>query len=151
MLLYLVNFGILFGLLGWLVVPKLTKLLDQRRETIEGDLATSAKLKAELAQTLAESEAQAKQLKADLTADRAELAKDFKAQKEAMLVAMQAERNQTLTEARKQIAEEKKRLVAEVKSEIVSVMQVGVKSFLAKADEKSVSESLEDAWKAVNK
>jgi len=151
MLLYLVNFGILFALLGWLVIPKLTKLLDERRETIEGDLKSSAKLKEELAATLAESETKSREMRTELMLERNDLEREFKAQKDSLISEMADERNKMIEEARAQITEEKKRLISEVKTEIVQVMQKGVKTFLANADAKEVEASLPEAWKTVSK
>lgn len=149
MLLYLVNFGVLFGVIGWLVVPKLTRLVDERRDQIANDLAASAKLKSEMEKAATEHEVEALRLKEEFAAEQAALVAEFKSKKEVLVADMQAEREKVLAEARSQIAEEKKRLMDEVKGDLVKVLQKSVKTFLGNADEKEVTASLDDAWKSL--
>jgi F-type H+-transporting ATPase subunit b len=103
----LVTFVVLYGLMRWVAVPRVGRVIDSRRERLEGDLNRASRLKdeaegvlAEYQKTLAEARAQAQGTLRE-TADK--------------LAAQAAERQRVLAESLTQQIEAAERRIAATK------------------------------------
>jgi F-type H+-transporting ATPase subunit b len=111
----LVTFAVLYGLMRWVAVPRVGRVIDNRREKLEGDLNRAGRLKdeaegvlAEYQKTLAEARAQAQaalretadQLAAEAAGRQRDLAEALTQQIDAAEKRIAAMKDEALAEVR---------------------------------------------------
>lgn len=144
---YLVNFGLIWAVLGFLVFPKIIKIIDARRDQIRDNLETADKLRIELDEHVAKSRAERSKLLTDLTDEREKLVKEIDAQRVKILHDAEEQKEKILSEARSLIKEERKKLVKDVESAVIHLMQKTLISLLAnKVPQEVIAESVETSW-----
>jgi len=147
MLVYLVNFGILWAVLAYLVFPKIIKAIDARRNQIENNLKTAERIQGELDATLDKAAKEQAKLKADLETERAELEKEISERRSELLATADADRAKLLDEARAVIKEEKKSLVDQAESDMVALIQrVLIKILGERIDPDDITASVKQTW-----
>ena len=111
-------FFIVFGALLWKLLPRITSMLDQRAQTIEGGIANAEKVQAEAAQTL---ERYTSQL-AEARHEAARLREDARQQGAAIIAEMrehaQSEAQRLTTQAHQQIEAERKQALASLRADV---------------------------------
>lgn len=147
-LLYVVNMGILLGVLTKLLYRPLLKMMDERRDTIRKNLEESELLKVKF---LEESTRQAKETKDLLMKMQSEVSAT-KAQAEVRAKELIAEadvrREQMLEEARRQVKETEDGLLKEVEKEIHKRIEQTILHVLKnKIPADVVKSSVQAAWK----
>ncbi len=146
-LVYLVNFGLIWAVLGFLVFPKILRILDNRRDQIKDNLETADKLRAELDDHVAKSRAERAKLLTELTDEREKLVKEMTAQRTQILRDAEEQKEQMLTEARTLIKEERKKIVKDAESAVIHLMQKTLVSLLSnKVPQEVIAESVENSW-----
>ncbi|MEZ4210133.1 MAG: ATP synthase F0 subunit B [Patescibacteria group bacterium] len=147
LVIYIINFGILWAVLAYFVFPKLIKAIDERRSQIENNLQTAEKLQSELEGVLTRSQQEKVELEAKLDSDRELLEADMAKAKAELLQEAELRKDALIQEARKLIREEKNRLIADTEGEMIAMMQrVLVKILSDKVDPADVKASVEQAW-----
>jgi F0F1-type ATP synthase membrane subunit b/b' len=147
MLVYLVNFGILWLVMAYLVFPKVIKMMDARRKQIQDNLTTAERIQKELDKTLTKATADQAKLKLELEAERAELDKEMTMRRSELLANADADRAQLLEEARAIIKSEKKLLVDQAEGDMINLIQrVLVKILGEKISPEDVERSVKQAW-----
>lgn len=146
-LVYLVNFGLLWAVMAYLVFPKIIRLIDQRRHQIESNLSTAERIQAELDQSLEAARQEKADLSARVQAELAELQRSMAAERSQMLQDMETERTQLLDEARAMIKAEKKQVLAATESESLALIQrVLIRVLGEKVDPEDVAASVKQLW-----
>jgi len=144
---YLVNFGILWVVLAYFVFPKIIKAIDTRRQQIENNLKTAERIQAQLDKTLDKSAKEQAALKAEIETERAELEKEISTRRSELLATADADRAKLLDEAREAIKSEKKLLVSQAEADMVSLIQrVLIKILGERVDPDDVAVSVKQAW-----
>jgi F-type H+-transporting ATPase subunit b len=117
----LVTFAVLYGLMRWVAVPRVGRVIDARRDKLEGDLSRAGRLRdeaegvlAEYQKTLAEARAQAQAALRETT-DR--LAAEGAARQRDLAEAL----TQQIEAAEKRIAAMKDEALAEIRGIAVEV------------------------------
>ena len=147
LVIYIINFGLLWAALAYFVFPKLIKAIDERRSQIENNLQTAEKLQSELEGVLTRSQQEKLSLEAKLDSDREALEADMAQAKADLLKEAELRKDALIQEARKLIREEKDRLIADTEGEMIAMMQrVLVKILSDKVDPADVKASVEQAW-----
>ena len=147
LIVYLVNFGILWVALAYFVFPKIIRMIDLRRKQIENNLKTAERIQAELDETLDKSAKEQAALKTEIEAERAELEKEISTRRAELLAAADADRAKLLEEARAAIKEEKKLLVNQAESDMVALIQrVLIKILGERIDPEDVAASVKQTW-----
>ena len=147
LVIYIINFGLLWAALAYFVFPKLIKAIDERRSQIENNLQTAEKLQSELESVLTRSQQEKVELEAKLDSDREVLEADMAKAKSELLQEAELRKDALIQEARKLIREEKSRLIADTEGEMIAMMQrVLVKILSDKVDPADVKASVEQAW-----
>ena len=150
LLVYIVNFGLLWAALAYLVFPKLIHSIDARRKQIEDNLTTAERLQVELEKTVEKSQQEKINLEKSLATERETFDKEMNVKRIALNTDAEARRTALIEEARKLIQEEKKALIADTEGEMITLMQrVLIKVLGEKVDPADVSASVEQVWKEV--
>lgn len=147
LVIYLVNFGILWGALAYFVFPKLIGAIDQRRKLISENLETADRLQAELEETVAETAKQKAEIMAALASEREQIQADLTKQRVELMRNAEEERTKLMDEARALLKEEKKQLINQTETQIVGIMQrVLIKILGERVDPDDVAESVTQVW-----
>jgi len=147
LIVYLVNFGILWVVLAYLVFPKIIKAIDTRRKQIENNLKTAERIQAQLDKTLDKAAKEQAALKAELETERADLEKEISTRRSELLATADADRAKLLDEAREAIKSEKKSLIKEAEADMVSLIQrVLIKILGERIDPEDVAASVKQTW-----
>lgn len=111
-------FLIVFGALLWKLLPKLTTVLDQRAETIEGGIARAEEAQAEAQKTLEEYRSQL----AEARHEAARLREEARQQGSAIIAEMreqaQSEAQRLTAQAHQQIDAERKQALASLRADV---------------------------------
>lgn len=147
LLIYLVNFGILWAALAYLVFPKLIRAVDQRRKLIADNLETAERLQAELETTVAQAEKQKEAVQKALLEERTQMEAYFTRQRAELLRKSEEERTKLLDEAHALIREEKKRLISQTEAQMLAMMQrVLIRILGERVDPDDVAASVSQVW-----
>ena len=123
LLLYLVNYGILFLVLGRWIYKPLMKMMDERTERIRGNLEEAERLKGtfqkEMDRRTQENDTFVKSMQLELMHARTEAETRAK----AMIAEAEARREVLMTKTHEEIAVMKKRIVADVERELLGKIE----------------------------
>lgn len=148
LIVYIVNFGLLWAALAYLVFPRLIKTIDARRKQIEDNLSTAEKLQLELEKTVEKSKAEKIALETLQAQERETFERDIATKRTQLMQEAEAKRTALIDEARGLIREEKARLISETEGEMIILMQkVLIKTLGEKVSPDDVKASVEQVWK----
>ena len=152
MIIYLVNFGVLFFLVSKYVVPKVLHYLDERTNTIQNSIEEANRLKNEFQTKLAEIQKEKEEAKIQLLNEIEEVKKTLNTQKKELTESMENERREMLEKAQKEINERQDMLMKEVEDRMLEVVKKMVLFVVQnKLPEDVVTQSVNDAWKEYKK
>jgi F-type H+-transporting ATPase subunit b len=147
LLLYLVNYGILFLVLGKFVYKPLAKIMDERSHTIQRNLAEAEQLKhdfqKEMDRRAKENDEFIKSMQLELMHTRTEA----EARAKSLIAEAEMKREELITKAYGEVAAMKDRMVSDIERELLQ--KIGRIASVAMADaatEDAVSESVDRAW-----
>lgn len=147
LLVYLVNFGILWIIMGYFVFPKIIRLIDQRKAKIEDNLQTAERIQSELDETLRQAQQEKEELSTAVAKERDQFQKDIAKERADLLKSVDLERTQLLDEARKIIREEKKLLLSQTEADMLKLIQrVLIKILGEQVDPTDVEASVKQVW-----
>lgn len=150
--LYLINYGILFFILGYWAFPKILKVLDERRSAIKKNLSDAEVLRAEIQLQLVKSEAERKMLLNQIEQETATIRKELEQKKVQMMQVMENEKMALIEKTKKALAEEKAGLVKEVERDVVNtITKIILKVLSENVPEEVVEKSVQSAWKQLEK
>lgn len=145
---YLVNFGILYFIVAKYLVPRVVGFLDKREKTIKDNIDEANKLKEEFQAKLVEMEKEQEEIRAHQLSEMQEFKKDLDAKRDELIEIMEKERQEMLEKTEHEIAQRKEMLMKEVETEMLTVIQNIVLNIVQnKLPKEVVSDSIQDAWK----
>lgn len=146
-LLYLVNTGLLVGILTYLLYKPVIKFLDTRRESIKSSLDEAEELKRVFEARTVEMQVAEKEMRETFEKELAQGRQYIAEMKATLATEMQAEKEKVMTQAMTDIAEEKARLFATVRSEVLETMgKVLVTVLGSRMPQDVVEKSIEEEW-----
>lgn len=147
-LLYVVNFGILFFILTYYLYKPALKILDQRRDIIAGSLREAEKLKTELEKKEKQLERERKTAEEKLRQEMEKLNKFTEEKRAELIKDMEIKRAQMLEQTSSEIEQKKSQILKEAEKEIARIIKKTVLYIVHnKVPEKVIEESIEEAWK----
>jgi len=147
-LIYLVNYGILLGVLSYFVYPKLIKIIDERREQIQQNLDEASRLRDDIGEQIKKHKTEKDLLMSELERDREALKKDLHDKKTEMVMKMDEERTKMMEETRTQIESEKAKIIKDAAPTIVEMIERVVRRILStQVPEDVVKRSVQESWK----
>lgn len=148
LVLYLVNYGILFLILGKFVYKPLTKAMDERSAKIRSNLEEAERLKKDFSDEMEkrskESDDMLKQMQVELSNTRAEA----EARAKELIAQAETKREELITQAYADVAAMKDKIVSEVERDLLDkIERIAAASMRSESvSAKTLSESVERAW-----
>lgn len=139
----IVNFGILVGILRWLLYKPLLDLLEKRRKKLEEDETRSKAIEAKFETAKAEEELMlkdARQKGQKLLLDAENSAKSLR---DTLVRQAQSEAQSVITAGKRALDEDRVKLHQEIRKEIGSVVAVAIEQSLGDVLDKKVQEKLQ--------
>ncbi len=151
-LLYIVNYGLIFGVVGWFIYKPIRKAMDSRRETIEKSMQSAETLQSEMEAMMKEQTQNREASLAEMQAEKKALEKMLEERRQTLLAEMEQERALLLQQTHDQIAQEKDRVMHDVETRIVELVKKALFSVLSyHVPENVVQESVKKAWEGSKK
>lgn len=149
---YLINFGLLFLLIGKYAVPALLKALDQRRATIENSIKEANLLKNEFQEKIIQMEKDKDAEKIEFMAQLDNMRKNMEMERKKAIEEMEMARNKMMEAANSEINQRKTEILKEAEEKTLSVIKKIVLFIVQnKIPENVVSDSVSEAWKEYSK
>lgn len=152
LLLYLINFGILFAILGKFLYRPILNFLDERRATIQKNLAEAELLRTQFQAEITKREQEVKATTVKMQEDLASM-KSYAEQKSKEIIAdAEAQKEAMIIDTRAQIAAMKKNIERDVEKDLLDRMEktlIAVMQTKVPAD--TIKESVQSAWKDFKK
>lgn len=149
---YLVNIGLLIGVLTYVLYKPLLKFLDERRKLITGSIHEAKILKEEFEKTLKEKEKEQHATELRLREEMENLRK-FTEQKRAELKAeMDSAKTEMMAKAEEEIQKKKSELLKDAEAQVLDLMKKVILDIVQhKVPEEVIQDSIKDAWKQYSK
>jgi F-type H+-transporting ATPase subunit b len=147
MFLYLINYGLLLGVLGYFFYPKILKTIDERRNTIKKNIEDTAHLQKVLELQIAQHKKEKDELHAQIQKQSSELKKELQVKRTELLAQMDSDRQKMMEETKVQLEKEKNAIVQAAEGEVLTIMKkVLLEVVSQKVPEDVVTESVTDSW-----
>lgn len=148
-LLYMVNYGLIFIVIAFVLFPKIKAILGERKATIEKNLTDAETLRKELDALVKKSQVEKDQLMELMEKERQNARKDIEAQKAKMIEEMETDRSKLLADANKQIKEQQKNIIIDSQKQILKMIESTITTILSgDVPEDVVKKSVKDNWEA---
>lgn len=152
LLLYAVNFGLIVLAVWYFFSKPILRILDERRNLIDGNIKEAEKLKAEMIKEREKMADEKKKFEEKLESEMKKLHAELADKRKSQDAELELKRAKMLEEVRAVIDEEKKNLQKGVKKEILALVQKMVLHIVAnKVPADVVEMSVSEAWKSYNK
>lgn len=145
--LYLINYGLLFAILGWFLYKPIRKAMDSRKDTIQKSMRSAETLQSEMEAMMKEQTLARETSLAEMQAEKKALEKMLEEKRQTLLAEMEQERTTLLQQTHDQIDQEKDRVMHDVETRIVELVKKALFSVLSyHVPENVVQESVKKAW-----
>ena len=146
-LVYVVNFGILVGVLTFFLYKPLLGYIEKRQKHIADRIREADRIKSDFEKKLVEMEAQKDALSKELK-EELERSKKFIEEKRSELISeMEQERSALINKATEEIERRKNTLVGEVETDLLKLIEKIVLEIVQnKVPASVVEESVQEAW-----
>ena len=147
MFLYLINYGLLLGVLGYFFYPKILKTIDERRNTIKKNIEDTAPLQKVLELQIAQHKKEKDELHAQMQKQSSELKKELQEKRIELMASMDEARQKMMEETKAQLQKEKEAIIQAAEEEVLTIMKKVLLEVVShKVPEEVVSESVTDSW-----
>ncbi len=149
---YVVNFGILFAIIGKFLVPPIIKMLDKRSETIAHNIHEANKLKNEFQEKMEQMNKEKEEAHLAMMKEMDNLNKTLEKKKAELNEQMQLQKTKLLEDAQKEIDLRKAQLMEEAEAQTLELIKkVVVHIVQNKLPEDLVKQSVKEAWEVYRK
>lgn len=146
-LMYIVNTGILIGVLTYFLYKPVMKLMEERQKRISDNINEADRIKGEFEKRLAEMEAEKNRVQAKLKEDLSQFEKFTSDKKAELVLQMEAERDKVLHHAHDEMARKKENLIKDIEVELLKTIQKIVLEIVQnKVPKEVVQQSVDEAW-----
>jgi F0F1-type ATP synthase membrane subunit b/b' len=143
----MVNYGLIFLVVSFLLVPKIREVLSTRKKTIKENIVEAEHLRAQLSNLVKEAEEEKNALIKSLEDERNAAHKDIESKKQALMAVIDEEKNKILSDANKQIKEQQRTLIADTEKKILSMVETIIFKTLSRdVPEDAIKKSIESSW-----
>lgn len=147
-LIYIVNIGILFGVIAYFVTGPILKILDGRRKQIRDNLEAAERIKNEFVAERKKADEDKKALRAELDRELTLLKKDLEEKRRIGEEALNVKKAKMLEEVRTLVEDEKGKILKTAETEALKLIENVILNIVSeKLPRTVVEESVRDAWK----
>lgn len=149
---YIINFGVLFFIIGKYLVPPILNMLDKRRDAIQSSLTEAEILKNEFHKKMEEINVERAESQQTMMKEMEKLNKTLEKKRAEMKVELEQQRQKLLDEAQKEIDSRKAQIVKDAEAQTVELIKKMVMYIVQnKLPAELVEQSVKEAWKVYNK
>jgi len=151
-IIYLVNFGILFGVIAYFVTGPVLKMLEKRRDTIRENLEKAEAIKREFMEEKRKADAEREALKAEMAEQLSMMKKELDQRRKEQEEALAMKKSKMLEEVRTLVEDEKGKILQKAEQQTLDLIAKVVMHIVSnKIPQEVVKESVSEAWKTYNK
>ncbi|MGE3278585.1 MAG: hypothetical protein AB7J40_02165 [Candidatus Altimarinota bacterium] len=151
-IIYLVNFGILFGVIAYFVTGPVLKMLEKRRDTIRDNLEKAEAIKQEFMEEKKKADAEREALKAEMAEQLSMMKKELDLRRKEQEEALALKKANMLEEVRTLVEDEKGKILKKAEQQTLDLIAKVVMHIVSnKIPQEVVKESVSEAWKTYNK
>lgn len=152
LLIYLVNFGILYLIISKLLSKPILDLILKRTETIKNNLSEAERLKLEIQKEKEDFDNQKKKMREDMNLEMRKFKDALEIKNLELEKENQERREKMITEARKEIQAKKDDIYSEMQDEILLVVSTVVKKLIKdEVSDSIIKQSVKEVWKDLRK
>lgn len=150
--LYLVNFGILFAVIAYFVTGPILKMLDERKKTIKDNLEQAERIKNEFMQEKKRAEQEKESMKISMEKELGTLKKEMDDKRRKMEETMELKKAKMLEEMRTVVEEEKGKIMKKAEQQTLDLIGKVIMHVVSnKIPQEVVKDSVNEAWKMYHK
>ena len=147
MLLYLVNYGLLLGVLGYFFYPKILKAIDERRKVIKKNIEDTAHLQKVLEIQIANHKKEKEEVRAEMQKQSADLKKELQEKRTELMQQIENERQKLIEETKAQLNKEKNEIIQAAETEVIKIMKKVLLEVISnKVPENVIEQSVSESW-----
>jgi len=152
LLIYLVNFGILYLIISKLLSKPILDLILKRTETIKNNLSEAERLKQEIQKEKEEFENQKKKMREEMNLEMRKFKEALEQKNLHIEKEMNEKREKLMDEARIEIKNKKNEIYSEMQDDILLLVSKVVKNFIKEeVSESTIKNSVKEVWKDIQK
>jgi len=152
LLIYLVNFGILYLIISKLLSKPILDLILKRTETIKNNLSEAERLKQEIQKEKEEFENQKKKMREEMNLEMRKFKEALEQKNLHIEKEMNEKREKLMDEARIEIKNKKNEIYSEMQDDILLLVSKVVKNFIKEeVSENTIKNSVKEVWKDIQK
>lgn len=149
---YLVNIGILLGLLTHFLYKPLLSYIDQRRKQIADSIEESNRLRSEFEKTLTQAKEDRETSEETLREELSKLKRYTEEERAKLVAAMEEARSDMMRKAQEEIDQKKDHLLKDAENDVKALMSKIILDIVQnKVPEQVIQESIQDSWKQYSK
>ncbi|MBD3270681.1 hypothetical protein GF376_04090 [Candidatus Peregrinibacteria bacterium] len=144
---YLINYGVLFAILGYYVIPKIWGKLEDRQKNIADNIEEANRLKENFQQKLEEIQKEKADAHTQMQAEMKKMHETIESKKAELISDMEAKRNKLIEDTQTEMAEKQKLLLQETEARTLEIIKQAVLYVVQnKIPENVIDESVSEAW-----
>ena len=148
---YLVNIGLLIGLLTWLLYKPVMNIIDKRQNEITSEIEQAKELQKEFSAKLAEVRKEREEAEANMNSNSLNLESSRKKRTE-LIAEMEATRADMMQKAQDEITQRKASILADAESDVKEMMTKIILNIIEnQVPEDVIQSSIASGWKQYNK
>ena len=152
LLIYLVNFGILYLIISKLLSKPILDLILKRTETIKNNLSEAERLKQEIQKEKEEFENQKKKMREEMNLEMRKFKEALEQKNLHIEKEMNEKREKLMDEVRIEIKNKKSEIYSEMQDDILILVSKVVKNFIKEeVSESTIKNSVKEVWKDIQK
>lgn len=152
LIIYLVNFGILYLIISKLLSKPILDLILKRTETIKNNLSEAERLKQEIQKEKEEFESQKKKMREEMNLEMRKFKEALELKNLHIEKEMNEKREKLMDEARIEIKNKKNEIYSEMQDDILLLVSKVVKNFIKEeVSENTIKNSVKEVWKDIQK
>lgn len=150
--LYLINFGILFAVIAYYVTGPVLRMLDERKKMIKNNLEEAEKIKREFMEEKIKADHERELIKADMSSQMDQLKKSLEERRKKQEGELLEKKTKMMEEIRVLVEDEKNKVLKKAEAETLNLITKIVMNIVSnKIPQEVVKESVTDSWKVYNK
>lgn len=147
MVLYLVNYGLLLGVLAYFFYPKIIKAMDERRHIIKKNIEDTEHLQKVFKMQIENHKKEKEEMQAQIQKQGADLKKEWQEKRSELIQQMESERQKMMEDTKAELGKEKKEIVQSAEAEVLKIMKkVLMEVASQKIPEEVVTQSVAESW-----
>jgi F-type H+-transporting ATPase subunit b len=152
LLIYLVNFGILYLIISKLLSKPILDLILKRTETIKNNLSEAERLKLEIQKEKEDFENQKKKMREEMNLEMRKFKDALEVKNLELEKENQERREKMIADSRKEIQAKKDDIYSEMQDEILLVVSTVVKRLIKdEVSDSTIKQSVKEVWKGLRK